>query len=149
MTFYLDDMFDPKYLKWVADIKSNEFKLPLTITGKTLNGITYNSPLASAQVKSCVLLAGLHADSETTVKEPFKSRNHTELMLKYLGANIQVNGNEVSIQKSNLIPKDIQIAGDISSAAFFIVAALIIPNSEITIKNVSTFDICNNAYSTA
>ena len=119
-----------------AKISHNDFKSPLNFEGTKLSAIDYISPLASAQVKSCVLLAGLFSDGVTTFKEPYKSRNHTELMLEYLGANIHVEENIVSIKNSQLIPKDIEIAGDISSAAFFIVAGLIVPNSRITIKNV-------------
>lgn len=119
-----------------AKIESNEYKAPLHIYGRELHGIEYNSPIASAQVKSCILLAGLNATGKTTVIEPYTSRNHTELMLKYMGANITWDNNSVSIEKSSLEPKVINIAGDISSAAYFIVGALIVPNSEIIIKNV-------------
>ncbi len=114
----------------------NDYKLPVEIIGTKLNGIDYNSPLASAQVKSCLLLAGLNAENETSFTEPYKSRNHTELMFEYMGATIQTNGNKVTVSKSQLNPVDINICGDISSAAFFIVAALITPNSDIIIKNV-------------
>lgn len=116
-------------------IISNDGKAPLKIKGSRLNGIEYHSPIASAQVKSCVLLAGLHASGKTTVFEPYVSRNHTELMLKYMGANIVTENNKTTIQKSELEPKIIDVAGDISSASYFIVAGLIIPNSDIIIKN--------------
>lgn len=119
-----------------AKIESNEYKAPLKILGQKLNGIDYKSKLASAQVKSCVLLAGLHADGKTSFTEPYVSRNHTELMLEYLGADITVDNSTVTIQKSELIAKDIDICGDISSAAFFIAAGLIVPNSDFIIKNV-------------
>lgn len=119
-----------------ARIAHNDYRAPLSIKGTELKAINFESKLSSAQVKSCVLLAGLFADGITTVEEPFKSRNHTELMLDYLGANINVEKNKIAIQKSELKPKDIVVCGDISSAAFFIVAALIIPGSEIIIKNV-------------
>lgn len=119
-----------------AEISSNDYKAPLKIIGKTLHGIEYVSSLASAQVKSCVLLAGLHASGKTSFAEPHLSRNHTELMLEYLGANIQCKKNITTIQKSELQAKTINIPGDISSAAFFIVAGLIVPNSEIILKNV-------------
>ena len=119
-----------------AKFEHNDFKAPLKIYPSILKGIEYNSPIASAQIKSAVLLAGLFADGVTTVIEPYKSRNHTELMLKYLGADIETQGNKVSIKKSQLIPKNIEICGDISSAAFFIVAALIVEDSDIIIKNV-------------
>lgn len=119
-----------------ARIESNEFKAPLKIFGSELQGITYNSPLASAQVKSCILLAGLRADGKTTVVEPYLSRNHTELLLKYMGANISTKDDISTVERSELQPVEIDVAGDISSAAFFIVAGLIVPNSDIIIKNV-------------
>ncbi len=114
----------------------NDYKMPIEILGTQLKGIDYNSPLASAQVKSCLLLAGLNAEGTTTFTEPYKSRNHTELMFEYMGADINIDGNKVSIKKSQLQPKDITVCGDISSAAFFMVAALIVPNSDIILKNV-------------
>lgn len=119
-----------------AKIDSNEFKAPLKIYGQNLHGIEYNSKLASAQVKSCVLLAGLHADEETIFIEPYVSRDHTERMLKYLGADIQCDGAKTTIKRSELTAHDISICGDISSATFFIVAGLIVPNSDFVIKNV-------------
>ena len=119
-----------------AKIKSNNDKAPLEITGQTLNGIEYQSKLASAQVKTAILLAGLQANGETIYTEPFISRNHTELMLSYMNADIQTNGNTISIKKSELSPKILEIPGDISSAAYFIAAGLIIPNSKIILKNV-------------
>ena len=122
-----------------ADIISmnNDFKAPLVIKPAKLSSIRYNSPLASAQVKSCILFAGLFAQGKTIVTEPYKSRDHSERMLKYLGANIEENGLSVSIEKSVFEPKEIEISGDISSAAFFFIAAAIVPNSEITVKNVN------------
>ncbi len=119
-----------------ADIESVDGHAPLTIHGKPLHGIIYPSKLASAQVKSCVLLAGLNAEGETTFIEPYVSRNHTELLLDYLGADIKVNGNSVTVHSSELNAKDIKIVGDISSAAFFMTAGLIVPNSDFVIKNV-------------
>ena len=119
-----------------AKIESNDYKSPLKIYGTNLQGIDYTSKIASAQVKSSILLAGLFADGETSVTEPYLSRNHTELMLSFMGANIKSDGLKTTVKKSVLEPKTIEIVGDISSAAFFIVAALIVPNSEIIIKNV-------------
>ena len=121
-----------------ADISSMDGKAPLYIKGKKLFGIDYESKISSAQVKSCVLLAGLNENTEgkTAYTEPFLSRNHTELMLKYLGANIEVNGTTTTIYPSQLVAKDIEIVGDISSAAFFIVAGLIVEGSDFIIKNV-------------
>lgn len=119
-----------------AEISSNEFKSPLQINGRQLHSIDYVSKLASAQVKSCILLAGLNADGTTTFTEPYVSRDHTERMLKYMGADLDVNGTKVSIKKSELEAKTIEICGDISSAAYFIAAGLIVPNSKIILKNV-------------
>lgn len=119
-----------------AKIESNEFKAPLKIYGQKLKPINYISKLASAQVKSCILLAGLNIDGQTSFTEPYVSRNHTEIMLKYMGANITINNTTVTIEKSELEPKTIEICGDISSAAYFIVAGLIVPNSKIILKNV-------------
>ena len=119
------------------DAKQKELlTAPLKIYGRKLHGIDYVSELASAQVKSCVLLAGLHAQGKTSFTEPYISRNHTELMLEYLGAKILCEKNKTTIEKSQLHSKTITVAGDISSAAFFIVAALIVPDSEIILKNV-------------
>lgn len=119
-----------------ADISSETGTAPLFIKGKSLNPIEYHSPIASAQVKSSILLAGLGTEGVTTVVEPYLSRNHTEIMLKYMGADIESHDNIVKIKKSELRACDIDVAGDISSAAFFIVAGLIVPNSDIIIKNV-------------
>ena len=119
-----------------AKIVSNDYRAPLKIEGSRLSGINYISPIASAQVKSSVILAGLFADGVTCVTEPYLSRNHTELMLKYMGADISVDGCSVSVKKSELEAKEIDICGDISSAAYFIAAALIVPNSDVILKNV-------------
>ena len=110
---------------------------PLRICGGHLHGITYQSPVASAQVKSCVLLAGLYADAPTSVTEPVLSRNHTELMLAGFGAKVTSSGTTATIEpKPDLKGMKIEVPGDISSAAYFIAAGLIIPNSEILVKNV-------------
>lgn len=119
-----------------GEIQSVDGHAPLKIVGRPLHGIDYVSKIASAQVKSCVLLAGLFADGITSVTEPYISRNHTELMLKYLGADLTVEGKKVSVRESKLEAKEIDICGDISSAAFFIVAGLIVPESDIILKNV-------------
>ncbi len=119
-----------------GEIQSVDGHAPLKIVGRPLHGIDYVSKIASAQVKSCVLLAGLFADGITSVTEPYISRNHTELMLKYLGADLTVEGKKVSVRGSKLEAKEIDICGDISSAAFFIVAGLIVPESDIILKNV-------------
>jgi len=122
-----------------AKINGNEEgnKLPLTIIGSNLKGISYELPVASAQVKSAILIAGLYAEGETEVIEPEPSRDHTERMLAYLGVPIKKKGQSIKINKvSKINPGEIIVPSDISSAAFFIVAALITPGSEVLIKNV-------------
>ena len=122
-----------------ADIKSlhNNNCAPLLITGKPLHGIDFTSKVASAQVKSAILLAGLYADSESSVTEPYISRNHTEIMLNYFGANIKTKNTTATITPDPILTgQKVVVPGDISSAAFFIAAGLITPNSEIVIKNV-------------
>ncbi len=119
-----------------AEIIANEMKAPLKINGKNLHSIEYTSKLASAQVKSCILLAGLNCDGKTVFTEPYISRDHTERMLKFMGANITTKNTTVTIEKSELEPKIFEICGDISSAAYFIAAGLIVPNSKIILKNV-------------
>ena len=110
---------------------------PLLIKESKLKGIHYESPVASAQVKSSILLAGLYAEGETSVTEPFLSRNHTEIMLKGFGADITSVNTTATIKPANeLYACDITVPGDISSAAYFIAAALIVPGSELLIKNV-------------
>lgn len=111
--------------------------VPLLIRGGALHGIHYASPAASAQVKSAILLAGLYAEGETSVTEPFVSRNHSELMLRSFGAQVSVLENTVSIQsRPKLTGQLIDVPGDISSAAYFIAAGLIVPHAEILIRNV-------------
>ncbi|MCI7276195.1 MAG: 3-phosphoshikimate 1-carboxyvinyltransferase [Cuneatibacter sp.] len=110
---------------------------PLHIQGGALHGIHYQPPVASAQVKSAILLAGLYAEGETAVTEPTLSRNHTELMLKGFGADISSSGTTASIRPvSELHGQGITVPGDISSAAYFLAAGSLIPNSEILIQNV-------------
>lgn len=110
---------------------------PLRIRQSQLHGIHYQSKVASAQVKSCILLAGLYADGTTSVTEPYLSRNHTEIMLKHFGAQITSEGTTAMIVPgSELHGQEIEVPGDISSAAYFIAAGLIVPGSEILIKNV-------------
>lgn len=112
---------------------------PLEIGGKQLHSIHYDSPVASAQVKSCVLLAGLYADGITSVTEPVVSRNHTELMLSGFGADIKSEGLTASIVGNpKLLGQKIAVPGDISSAAYFIAAGLICDNADLLIKNVNT-----------
>jgi 3-phosphoshikimate 1-carboxyvinyltransferase len=110
---------------------------PLKIKQSKLKGISYVSPVASAQIKSSILLAGLFAGGTTSVREPYKSRDHTENMLKSFGADIAVDNLEVRIKPQNeLKSRDIIIPGDISSAAFFLVAALITKNSSLMLKDI-------------
>lgn len=122
-----------------ADIASVEGNgcAPLAIRGRQLRGIHYASPIASAQVKSCVLLAGLYADMKTSVTEPFLSRDHTERMLSYFGAQVETSGTTASVlPEPALQGRPICVPGDISSAAYFIAAALLVPGSEVLLKNV-------------
>lgn len=117
--------------------KADEDLLPLTIKGRSLTGIHYKSPVASAQVKSAILFAGLQADGETSVYEDTVSRDHTEQMLRYFGANVQTDETVASIQKGEpLKGKAVHVPGDISSAAFFMVAAALVPGSSLTLTNV-------------
>ncbi len=110
---------------------------PLAIRGTGLHGIHYHSRVASAQVKSAVLLAGLYAEGETSVTEPKLSRNHTELMLRFFGADVTSEGTTATVKPAKeLYGGRIQVPGDISSSVYFVAAGLIIPNSEILIRNV-------------
>lgn len=122
-----------------ADIKSERGDncAPLSIAGKPLRGISYATPVASAQVKSAILLAGLYADGETRVTEPSLSRNHTELMLQGFGADVRTVDTTAVIQPAGeLYGMKLSVPGDISSAAFFLAAGLMVPGSEILLKNV-------------
>ena len=120
----------------IVSIKGNGCA-PLRITGKPLQAVHYQSPVASAQVKSCVLLAGMYADGITRVTEPVLSRNHTEIMLNYLGARVTSQGTTASIEPEPVLKaREIQVPGDISSAAYFIAAGLLTPNSQILLRNV-------------
>jgi 3-phosphoshikimate 1-carboxyvinyltransferase len=121
-----------------AIIKStNNGYAPLTINGGSINAIDYHSPVASAQIKSCILLAGLYANGTTSVTEPHQSRDHTEKIFPDFGIPIYKNGLKVSVtgivQPSSTV---IEVPGDISSAAFFMIAAALVPNSNITIEKV-------------
>ncbi len=113
---------------------------PIKISGGNLKAIEYTPPIASAQVKSCVLLAGLFADGKTTVVEKTPTRNHTEVMLREVGAVIEISddGERISVTgRQRLKPLgDYTVAGDLSSAAFFIVAALIVPDAEIRLRHI-------------
>lgn len=110
---------------------------PLSISGSPLKGIHYQTPVASAQVKSAILLAGLYGEGTTSVTEPFRSRNHTEIMLHTFGASISSMDNTVTVTpRPQLVGQQIKVPGDISSAAYFIAAGLLVPNSELLIRNV-------------
>ncbi len=110
---------------------------PLTIRGGRLKAIQYSSPIPSAQVKSALLLAGLYAEGETSVIEPAKSRDHTERMLKLFGGEVEVDGLTVKVKGNpRLTARKVVIPGDISSASFFIVAAAMLPGSDVTVTGV-------------
>jgi 3-phosphoshikimate 1-carboxyvinyltransferase len=111
---------------------------PVVIRGGNLKGISYEMPIASAQIKSAILLAGLFAKGDTTVKEPHKSRDHTEKMLKSMGVELYITNNTIKISQPSQELKafDIAIPNDFSSAAFFIGGACLVPDSEVIIKNV-------------
>lgn len=126
-----------------ADIsgRSTDKYLPVAIKGKKLNSIDYLMPVASAQVKSCLILAGLYATGITTITEPQKSRDHTERMLRAMGADIEVDGLIIRVKGQGsrireLNPIDMTVPADFSSAAFFIAAALIVPGSELMLRKV-------------
>lgn len=117
--------------------RNNNRLAPVSIVGGNLIGINYDIPIASAQVKSCLLLAGMYAEGATVITEPAKSRDHTERMLRYLGADLYEEDLKITIKKQNdLEPKEISIVGDISSAAFFMVGASIVDGSSIKLTNV-------------
>ncbi|WP_017305012.1 3-phosphoshikimate 1-carboxyvinyltransferase [Spirulina subsalsa] len=120
--------------------RQNNSLAPLAVQGQALQGIHYHSPIASAQVKSCILLAGLAAEGQTTVTEPSLSRDHSERMLKAFGAQLTVDPQTCSVtitgQTGGLTGQKVIVPGDISSAAFWLIAAAIVPGSELVIENV-------------
>jgi len=122
-----------------ASIDSDDGKPPLKIKGgQQLKGIHYDLPVASAQVKSCVLLAGLYAQGDTCVTEPAPTRDHTERMLKGLGYDVRVNNNQMCLTGGGeLTATEIQVPSDISSSAFFMVAAAIAPQADVTLTGVN------------
>src|SRR5205823_9106255 len=109
-------------------------RAPLHVTGGVLHGIEYRIPVASAQVKSAVLLAGLRAEGTTEVIEAAPTRDHTERMLSAMGARIAVDDGAVRLEPSRLEPMDLSIPGDASSAAFVWTAAAIVPGSDVTVE---------------
>ncbi len=119
--------------------RAGDTRLPIAIKGGSLEALHYEMPVASAQVKSCLILAGLYANGVTSITEPHKSRDHTEKMLSSMGANIESGGSGSPIKikgGSELNALDMTVPSDFSSAAFFLAAALIVPGSELLIKNV-------------
>ncbi|MBW2476634.1 MAG: 3-phosphoshikimate 1-carboxyvinyltransferase [Deltaproteobacteria bacterium] len=117
--------------------RDNGDRAPLAIHGGSMKAISYSTPVASAQIKSAILLAGLFADGETTVKEIHLSRDHTERMLACFGADVRAFDGGVTVKgRPKLVAQELTIPGDISSAAFFMVAGLLIPGSELLIRNV-------------
>lgn len=122
-----------------AIIQDTDGKCPLYITPNQLHGIRFEQPIASAQVKSCLLLAGLYANSPTTVLEPAPGRDHTERMFKAMGVPVEVNGGEITVHPfTDLQPLDLTIPGDFSSAAFLIVGAALLDGSDVTLTGVNT-----------
>jgi 3-phosphoshikimate 1-carboxyvinyltransferase len=121
-----------------ASIEARENRFPpLTIRGTNLHPIEYTLPVASAQVKSCVLLAGLYADGRTTVHEPIRTRDHTELALREFGADVELQRKSITVTgRPRLTARNLRVPGDLSSAAFFLVAALIVAESNLTIHSV-------------
>lgn len=119
------------------DGRSNGDYTPLSIRGGGLKAIDYTLPIASAQVKSALLFAGLQAEGETVITEPARSRDHTEQMIRQFGGTVMTDGLTVKIKGGQTLSgTSVHVPGDISSAAFFLVAGAIVPNSEITLKNV-------------
>ncbi len=117
--------------------RSGDGLAPLEIDGGGLKAINYRMPIASAQVKSAILMAALQADGMTTVVEPQASRDHTEVMIRGFGGMVNRDGANISLQGGqSLVGQEVRIPGDISSAAFFMVAAALIPGSDVTIRNV-------------
>ena len=120
----------------IRSLKGNDCA-PLEIRGTSLKGIHYTSKVASAQVKSSILLAGLYAEGETSVTEPNISRNHSEIMLNHFGATVTTSGTTATILPDPVLEgRNVLVPGDISSAAYFIAAGLLVPGAEILIKNV-------------
>ena len=116
--------------------RNGDTLLPLSVRGGDLNAIEYDLKVASAQVKSAILIAGLYADGRTVVRSPGQSRDHTERMMRHMGADVDINGLTVSVQASNLTATDVRVPGDISSAAFWMVAGAAHPNASIRLNNV-------------
>jgi 3-phosphoshikimate 1-carboxyvinyltransferase len=120
-----------------ATVEDEQGKAPITIEGGDLVGISYRMPMASGQVKSAILMAGLFADGPTSVEEPGPSRDHTERMLKAMGANLRTDGKTITLHPGALlISRDVHIPGDVSSAAFLVAAATMLPTSKLHLSQV-------------
>ena len=128
-------------LKMGANISSDNNMAPLSFHPSKLKGIEFKMNVSSAQVKSCIMLAALNSSNKTYIQQPSLSRDHTERMLKGMGAKIKTNKNDIFIEPSKLNSLDLTIPGDISSAAFWMVGALIHPNSNLLLKNVGLNDL--------
>ncbi len=145
--FYGDNSLSKRPMKRVTDPlrlmgaritgREDASLLPIAISGGNLKGIKYELPVASAQVKSAILLAGLNADGVTTVIEPLKTRDHTERMLSNMGAHIEVSQNTISIKKSRLTACEFEVPGDFSAAAFLITLGVLHPDADFIIENVN------------
>ncbi|NOZ04093.1 MAG: 3-phosphoshikimate 1-carboxyvinyltransferase [FCB group bacterium] len=124
--------------KMGAEVAGNEGRLPIRLTPRRLQGITYAPPVASAQVKSAVLLAGLGADGRTIVVEKTPTRDHTEILLRYLGADLVVEGNRITVKRLRqpLNNFHMTVPGDPSTAAYFAAAAALVPGSELRLRNI-------------
>lgn len=116
--------------------RNNDSLLPLSVRGGNLKAVEYDLKVASAQVKSAILIAGLYAEGRTVVRSPGQSRDHTERMMRHMGADVDINGLTVSVQASNLTATNVRVPGDISSAAFWMVAGAAHPNASIRLSNV-------------
>lgn len=130
-------ILDPLRLMGASvDGRSGGTLAPLVFRGGSLHGIDYHMPVASAQLKSCILLAGLLADGPTTIHEPYHSRDHTEQMFATMGVPVEKHGRSVTVRPATLRATDIRVPGDISSAAFWLVAAIAHPNARLRITGV-------------
>ena len=134
----MDRVFRPLQQMGANVSARNNRLMPVMLSGRDLWALDYKLPFASAQVKSAILLAGLHAKGETTVRSPAFSRDHTEQMLKAMGADVKVDGRHVTVKplEKALKAVDFHVPGDFSAAAFFIAAALLVPDSDLIIRNV-------------
>jgi 3-phosphoshikimate 1-carboxyvinyltransferase len=128
---------DPLTLMGARILTASDFTPPLEIEGRTLQPIRYELPVASAQVKSAILLAGLFAEGETEVVEPLPTRDHTEIALEQMGAEVAAHGHTVAVRgRARLQGRKLYVPGDISSAAFFLVAGLLVPESNLVLQHV-------------